>query len=71
MAMIGRVRYSPARGVQVYEEGDLNQMHSAVSGDIAVYTDTLTETQYVLQCWDEIITAANEKVQEIVSRMNG
>lgn len=71
MPKIGSVRYNPARGVQVHEEGNIGQMHSAVSGTIAVYTDSFKETQYILDNWDEIITAANEKVQEIVGRMNG
>lgn len=68
---IGRVRYNPARGVQIREENDLSQMHSAVSGQIAVYTDSFTETQFILENWDEIIQAANDKVAEIVGRMNG
>jgi hypothetical protein len=66
---IGRVRYSPARGVSVREPGNIKSTHSAVSGSIAVYTDTMKETQYIIDCWDEIVQAANTKVQEILSRI--
>lgn len=68
-SFVGRVRYSPARGVSVREPGDVKNTHSAVSGSIAVYTDTLKQTQQVIDCWDEIIQAANTKVEEIISRI--
>jgi hypothetical protein len=67
----GRVRYSPARGVSVREPGNIKNTHSAVSGSIAIYTDTLVETQQIIDCWDEIIQAANAKVEEILSRTEG
>lgn len=66
--MIGRVRYSPARGVQVREPGEIKNTHSAVSGSIAVYADSMTESQAIIAAWDEIMTAANEKALEILSR---
>jgi hypothetical protein len=69
--MIGRVRYSPARGVMVREPGEVTNVHSAVSGNVAVYVDSLTESRAVIAAWDEIIEAANEKVKEILSRMEG
>lgn len=65
---IGCVRYNPARGVQVREEGNLDEMHSAVSGTIAVYTDSLTETQKILNGWDEIMQVISDKAHEILSR---
>lgn len=69
--MIGRVRYSPARGVMVREPGEVTNVHSAVSGNVAVYVDSLTESRAVIAAWDEIIEAANQKVKEILSRMEG
>lgn len=65
---IGCVRYNPARGVQVREEGNLDQMHSAVSGTIAVYTDSFGDTQKILTHWEEIMQAASNKAHEILSR---
>lgn len=67
--MIGRIRYSPARGVSVRQPGDMKSVHSAVSGTIAVYTDTLIETNFVIEHWDEIIQAANDKAIEILSNL--
>lgn len=65
--VIGRVHYSPARGVQVREGQNLNEMHSAVSGTIAIYTDSFVQTKFLLDNWDQIIEAANTKAAEILS----
>lgn len=67
--MIGVIRYSPARGVMVREPGEVTSVHSAVSGTVAVYTETLTQSQALISAWDEIIAAANEKAVEILSRV--
>lgn len=67
--MIGVIRYSPARGVMVREPGEVTNVHSAVSGTVAVYTETLTQSQALINAWDEIIAAANEKAVEILSRV--
>lgn len=66
--MIGKIRYTQARGVMVREPGDITNVHSAVSGSVNVYVDTLTESRAVIAAWDEIIAAANEKVVEILAR---
>jgi hypothetical protein len=52
----------------VREPGDVKNTHSAVSGSIAIYADSLTESQAIIDAWDEIITAANEKALEVLSR---
>jgi hypothetical protein len=55
----------------VREPGEVTNVHSAVSGNVAVYVDSLTESRAVIAAWDEIIEAANQKVKEILSRMEG
>ncbi len=66
--MIGQVRYTPARGVMVREPGESTEVHSAVSGNVAVYVDSVTQSRAIIAAWDEIIAAANEKVVEILAR---
>lgn len=65
---IGRVRYTEPRGVQVREPDDVKQMHSAVHGSVAVYTDSLTEAQVIIAGWSEIMQAVNQKVVELILR---
>lgn len=67
-APIGRVRFTEARAVQVREAGDVKAVHSAVYGTVAVYTDTLTETQSLIDNWNEVMQAVNQKIVEIISR---
>ena len=65
---IGRVRFTLPRAVQVREPGDVKETHSAVHGTIAVYTDSMTETNSVIDNWEEIIHAMGEKINEIILR---
>ena len=44
---IGRVRYVLPRAVNVRQGDAMTDTHSAVHGTVAVYTDTLTETQAI------------------------
>lgn len=65
---IGKIRYSLPRGAQVREPDNIKETHSAVHGTLAVYTETMTETQLIIDNWQEIITAASAKVDDILAR---
>lgn len=65
---IGRVRYVLPRAVNVRQGDTMTETHSAVHGTVAVYTDTLTETQAILANWEEVIHAIGEKINEIILR---
>lgn len=65
---IGRVRYVLPRAVNVRQGDAMTDTHSAVHGTVAVYTDTLTETQVILANWEEVIHAIGEKINEIILR---
>lgn len=64
---IGKIRYSLPRGVQVREPENIKETHSAVHGTLAVYTDSVTETQLIIDNWQQIVTAASAKVDEILA----
>lgn len=65
---IGRVRFTEARAVQVREADNIKEVHSAVHGTVCVYTDTMTEAKLLIESWNEIMQAANDKVDEILAR---
>lgn len=56
------------RAVNVRQGDAMTDTHSAVHGTVAVYTDTLTETQAILANWEEVIHAIGEKINEIILR---
>ena len=68
---IGVIRYSLPRAVQVREQGNVTEVHSAVSGTINVYTDTMTEANCLIDNWHQIIEAANAKASELLSSVAG
>lgn len=65
---IGRVRYVLPRAVNVRQGDGMTDTHSAVHGTVAVYTDTMTETQAIMANWEEVIHAIGEKINEIILR---
>ena len=64
---IGALHYSDARAVQVREPENVNSVHSAVHGDVAVYSDNRLQTQALLDGWPEIMAAAAAKANEILA----
>lgn len=64
---IGRIRFTEPRAVYVRESNDVENIHSAVHGTVAVYTDTYTQAQQLVSRWPELMTAINEKVEQILS----
>jgi len=65
---IGRVRYTLPRAVRDREGDTMTDTHSAVNSTLAVYTDTMTETQALMNNWEEVMHAVGEKVNEIILR---
>lgn len=64
--MIGRIRYTEPRAVYVREGDNVEDIHSAVHGSIAVYTDNYAQAQKLLAAWVQLVTAFNAKVDEIL-----
>lgn len=64
---IGRIRFTQPRAVYVREAGDVENIHSAVHGTMAVYTDSYSQAEQVMTAWNTLMTAFNEKVEEILS----
>ena len=60
------VQYSSARSVRVREPEDPSKQHSAVYGSLAIYVDTLTESQAVIDAWPRIVEAAAEVARSVL-----
>lgn len=68
MSQVGRIRYTDPRAVKVRAENNVSEIHSSVYTTLAIYTNTQTETQVILDNWDEIVSAIDVKVNEVVTR---
>lgn len=66
--MIGRVRYTEPRAVNVREPGQVADIHSAIHSTLAIYTDTFIETNYLLENWTEVMQAVSDAVNSVLSR---
>lgn len=66
-APIGSVYYNEPRAAKIREPEDLSQIHSAVGGMIHVTVDSLSEANYLLSDWAELMAAVNEKAQELLT----
>ena len=60
------VQYSSARSVRVREPEDSSKQHSAVYGSLAVYVDSITESQAVIDAWPKIVEAAAEVARSVI-----
>lgn len=65
---IGVVHFDEPRALKVRNPENLSDIHSAVHSNIYVYTDSKVEADLLLQKWDEIMSAANAKAQEILGK---
>lgn len=63
------IHFSEPRAVQVRDPENLNSLHSAVNGNIFVYTETKLETDKILEKWAEIMQVAADKAQEFLDEM--
>ena len=64
---IGPIHFDEPRAVQVREPEDVQQVHSAVYGAIAVYVDTKQEADAVISSWSVIMQCAADKATEIIA----
>lgn len=60
------VQFSEPRAVQVRAPGNVSEIHSAVSGTIAVYAETKLEADAVLAAWPVIMQKAADAAKEIL-----
>lgn len=60
------MQFSQPRAEKVRAPGNMSEIHSAVHGTIAVYTDTQLETDYIIENWKYIMMAASERAQEML-----
>lgn len=65
---VGVVHSNEPRAVQVRTPETAEQFHSAVYAGVSFYTDSKTETDLILAHWQEIMSAANDKAQEILGK---
>lgn len=66
--VVGPIQYSSARSVRVREPEDPSKQHSAVYGSLAVYVDSLTESQAVIDAWPRIVAAAADVAQSVLEK---
>jgi hypothetical protein len=66
--VVGVVHSSEPRAVQVRDPESLSEIHSAVHAGVSFYTETKAETNLILAHWQEIMSAANDKAQEILGK---
>ena len=64
---IQEIHFSEPRTVKVRSSEDSGGLHSAVHGDMNVYTETVIETQAILEQWNDIMSAAADKAHEILT----
>lgn len=63
---IDRVHWTYPRAVQVRENNNIKEFHSAVYGTMAVYTESVIETQILLDNWEEIMSLVNQKIKQLI-----
>ena len=63
---VGLVHYDEPRAVQVRNPENLKDIHSAVHGALAIYTDNKQETDALLERWSEIMAAADNEARRIL-----
>ena len=63
------VHFSEPRGVFVRESGNLSNVHSAVNGNLNVYTNNQNECNILISRWTEIMQVAADKANEILSEI--
>jgi hypothetical protein len=66
---IGAVHYTFPRAVMARDPQDLSSSHSAVSGQLIIYTDTKLQADSVINRWDEIMQGVNDKIMEIFTNI--
>lgn len=65
---MGPLQFSEARAVRVKEPEENPKNHSAVYGSLAIYVDTLTESQAVIDAWPRIVAAAADVAQSVLEK---
>jgi hypothetical protein len=63
------IHFDQPRAVQVRDPADTNNFHSAVNGGINVYVNTLVEAQGVIDAWTDIMQAAADKANEVLTAL--
>ena len=64
---IGRVHYDEPRAVQVRDPENLDDIHSAIHSGVNVYTDTVSETNYLMDNWAWVMKKADEEVERLLT----
>ena len=70
----GRISYSDPRGVKiaakyVYGADPNSDPHSAVHGDLNVFTDSAKQAATIIAKWPDIMAAAQQKVVDIIASL--
>ena len=65
-APIDPIHFSEPRAVKIREPENLSAMHSAVHGDMNVLTQSMTETNAIIENWSLIMQAAADKAAEVL-----
>lgn len=65
---IDKLRYTDPRAVQVREHDNVKNIRNAVYGTVAVYTESMVDTQVLIDNWEEIMNSTSAKINEILQR---
>lgn len=68
-APIGPIHFNKARAILTRDPEAQGGQHSAVSSQFIVYTDTLNQTNAIIEHWTEIMQAAANKANEILGNV--
>lgn len=63
------VHFSEPRGVLVRESGNLSNVHSAVSGNVNIYSGSQLESNELIKRWPEIMQAVADKANSILAEL--
>lgn len=63
---IGVVQYSQPRTEKVRAPGNMNDIHSAVHGTIAIHTDTQEQTKAIMENWPQFMSALDTKISDFI-----
>lgn len=68
---VGAIHFDQPRAVKVRNPNDLNDVHSAVYSGLAIYVNSKTEADAIMNAWKTIMDVTALQVQNILDEVRG
>jgi hypothetical protein len=66
---VGLIHYDEPRAVMVRDSENQDKPHSAMRSAVNVFTDSVKETNYLIERWPEIMAELDLVVKQIINNM--